>query len=412
MSLPESLEHAASELTNLSDRIRPANGDPHRLLAELEPDQACELLGWILCHEPGAAEELMGAWGETQEGAAVLLAQSEADVPKPGRKLLRKAHHRLRSQGYEVAPSASSAAAPSVRRVAGSDDRWQAAHVSIPDFRGARMGYLVDPHPAGGARLFEVRFDEGRGVLDFKVYTAGRSKVRGFLRSLTEGHSQHLFEVDRTALCALVRRASLAQPADRPLPTGFVEWRSRLFPESVEQQATPGAEARRALAGAAPPATALEDVIEEIRAGRAGPWPPGTTWVSEQMEKGRARVAELADEARAKVIDAWLEQTARALAETSRAGLIARHLEELAWIRWQSERPQEARALIAVADALPVETPDETPDETRDASSDSKSSDDAWSRLAQARVEAIFEPFLEELRGATAAEGDREEEAG
>ena len=251
MSLPESLEHAASELNDLSDRIRPANGDPHRLLNELEPDQAGELLDWILRHEPGPAEELIEAWGESEHGAAVLLAQSEADLPKPARKLLRKAHHRLRSQGYEVAaPSQTPAAAPAIRRLAGHGDRWQAAHVSVPDFRGARMGYLAEPHPAGGARLFEVRFDEGRGILDFKVYNAGRSKVRGFLRSLTEGHSQHLFEVDRGALCALVRRASLAQPTDRPLPTGFVEWRSRLFPESVEKEATPAAAARSALAGA------------------------------------------------------------------------------------------------------------------------------------------------------------------
>lgn len=395
MSLPESLEHAASELNDLSDRIRPANGDPHRLLAELEPDQAGELLGWILRHEPRAAEELIEAWGESEEGAAVLLAQSEADLSKPARKLLRKAHHRLRSQGYEVAaPSQTSLAAPAIRRLAGQGDRWQAAHVSVPDFRGARMGYLAEPHPAGGARLFEVRFDEGRGILDFKVYNAGRSKVRGFLRSLTEGHSQHLFEVDRGALCALVRRASLAQPADRPLPTGFVEWRSRLFPESVEKESTPGAGARSELAGRTPPATALEDVLEEVRAGRLGPWPPGTTWVGERMEEGRARLEGVAGEAREKAIDAWLEQTSVALAEMSPAGLISRHLEEMAWIRWRAEKPDEARALIVVADAVV------------DAESDAGA---AWMRLAKARAEAIFEPFLEELRGAGMAAGDGKE---
>lgn len=402
MSLPESLEHAASELNDLSDRIRPANGDPHRLLAELEADQAGELLTWILRHEPGVAEELIEAWGETEAGASVLLAQREADLPKPARKLLRKAHHRLRSQGYEVAPAEKAAAAPAVRRMGGDEDRWQAAHVSVPDFRGARMGYLAEPHPAGGARLFEVRFDEGRGILDFRVYNAGRSKVRGFLRSLTEGQSQHLFEVDRGALCALVRRASLAQPADRPLPTGFVEWRSRLFPESVEQAPTPGAEARGELAGRTPPATALADVLEEVRAGRLGPWPPGTTWVGERMDEGRARLAGLADGSREKAIDAWLEQTSAALAESSRAGLIARHLEEMAWIRWRAEQPDEARALIAVADAVSDAV---APDAVADAGS---GEDEAWARLARARAEAIFEPFLEELRGAARAAGDGE----
>jgi len=408
MSLPESLEHAASELPNLSDRIRPANGDPHRLLTELEGDQAVELLGWILRHEPGVAEDLVDAWGETEAGTSVLLAQPETDLPKSARKLLRKAHHRLRSQGYEVAPRKTAADAPAVRRIAGPEDRWQAAHLSLPDFRGARMGYLVQPHPAGGARLFEIRFDEGRGILDFKVYNAGRSKVRGFLRSLTGSHARHLFEVDPEALCALVRRASLAQPADRPLPTGFVEWRSRLFPESLEAADTPGTRARRALVGHPSSATALEDVLEEVRAGRLGPWPPGTAWVGERMEQGRAGLAGLTGEAREKAIEAWLEQASVALAEHGGPGLIARHLEEMAWIRWRDERPDEARALIAVADALADTLADAAGSGESERESDGS---EAWARLAQARAEAIFEPFLEELRGTPRAASE-EEEAG
>ena len=40
MSLPESLERAATALPELADAIRPANGDPHRLLDELAPEPA------------------------------------------------------------------------------------------------------------------------------------------------------------------------------------------------------------------------------------------------------------------------------------------------------------------------------------------------------------------------------------
>ncbi|MBW1844346.1 MAG: hypothetical protein JRJ05_08395, partial [Deltaproteobacteria bacterium] len=213
MSLPESLERAASELGGLADQIRPANGDPHRLLDELNTEQAGQLLAWILQEEPDAAGELISVWGDAEAGAAILLAVPDEGIPKAGRKLLRKARHRLRSQGIEVTPPEPPS--KTTRRVTGARDRWQVAHLSTPDFRGARVGYLVDSHPAGGARLFEIRFDEARGILDFKLYNAGRTRVRGFLKSLTEGSGQRLFEVERDPLRALVRRASLAQPIDR-----------------------------------------------------------------------------------------------------------------------------------------------------------------------------------------------------
>ena len=65
MSLPESLERAATELVDLADQIRPANGDPHRLLEELKPDEASDVLVWVLANQPESAEELVEAWGET-----------------------------------------------------------------------------------------------------------------------------------------------------------------------------------------------------------------------------------------------------------------------------------------------------------------------------------------------------------
>jgi hypothetical protein len=240
------------------------------------------------------------------------------------------------------------------------------------------MGYLVDSHPGGGARLFEIRFDEGRGILDFKIYNAGRSKVRGFLRSLTAGSGQRLFEVDRDALRVLVWRASQNQPSDRPLPTSFVEWRTRLFSDDLEKESAPGDLARQAL-GDGELATSLEPSLEEVKQGGLGPWPPKTSWVSDWMEKGHAAVEGLDGEARATAVESWIDEVAASLeAETDRE-LIARHLDELAWIREQSEREDEARRLLSVATALRVDA-------------------EVSKALARARVESLFAPFLTELR--------------
>jgi hypothetical protein len=380
MSLPESLERAASELGGLADQIRPANGDPHRLLDELNAEQAGQLLAWILQEEPDAAEELISVWGEAEAGVAILLAVPDEGIAKTGRKLLRKARHRLRSQGIEVKlPEQQS---KTTRRVSGASDRWQVAHLSTPDFRGARVGYLVDSHPAGGARMFEIRFDEARGILDFKLYNAGRSKVRGFLNSLTKGTGQRLFEVERDPLRALVRRASLAQPIDRPLPTSFVEWRSRLFSDELEGQQTPGDLAREALgttSGEADSTVGLDTTLAEIRNGQLGPWPPKTIWVSDWMRKGREATEGLEGKARAKAIESWLEQVTESLAKETEPKLLLRHLDEMAWIRWKSEAEAGARALLAVSDSV-----------SNDA--------EIMRQVSRARTEGLFAAFLAELR--------------
>ncbi len=391
MSLPDSLERAAGDLPELADQIRPANGDPLRVLEALDAKAAARLLAWVLVEAVDDAEELVEVWGEAEKGIEVLLSADDTGLDKAGRKLLRRARHRLRSQGIEVAAQ-KPPAAREARRALPAVDRWQAAHVSTADFRGTRMGYLAEPHPNGGARLFEMRFDEGRGILDFKIYNAGRSKVRGFLRSLTAGSSERLFEVDRDALRALVWRASRAQPADRPLPTGFVEWRGRLFPDELEKQATPGDLARAALAEADPAATpaatpeeALATTEHEIRAGQLGPWPPPTSWVAERMELGRESLRGLADAARDQAIGSWTDETCEALSAQTDRALLARHLDESAWTRWQSGDEDGARRLLTVATTC-----------VADASA--KSDVAARSSLDRARVESLFEPFLAELR--------------
>ena len=80
------------------------------------------------------------------------------------------------------------------------------------------------------------------------------------------------------AFRALVWRAARAQPVDRPLPTAFVEYRGRLFPEELEKQATPGELAAKAIS-TAPLDAAMTAITDRVRKGELGPWPPTSAWV-------------------------------------------------------------------------------------------------------------------------------------
>ena len=186
----------------------------------------------------------------------------------------------------------------------------------------------------------------------------------------------------RAALCALVRRASLAQPADRPLPTGFIEWRGRLFSQSIENEPTPGALARAALAAeiaSEDSEAALESLLAQIAEGEVGPWPPPTGRVGEWMEQAREAVEGLEAEARIAAIESWLVTVSDDLAAATDPEWLARQLEELAWVRWQSEAPEAARSLVSAADAV-------------------LAGEAVALRVARARAESLFGTFLTELR--------------
>lgn len=268
MSLAAALERAAEALPAEADVIRPANGDPQRLLAGLPREGAVRVLGFLLAEDPEAADELLDAWFELEGGAEAVLAVDEAALPKPGRKLLRRALHQLKSQGMKIEPAAP---APTVARLPRVEDELSAAAVSAPDPLGACLAYLVESHPSGGARLFEIAFAEGQGIVNVEVYSAGRSKVRAFLRELTGRRGLAAVEAPPAAVRALVRRAAKAQPADRPFPTGWREWQAQLG-EAEEGAPTPGEFVRDALGEPGDPLD-LEPALALVREGRVGPWP-------------------------------------------------------------------------------------------------------------------------------------------
>ena len=350
MSLAEALERAATALDADAEAIRPANGDPARLLADLSAEAGARLLGWLLEHERGVAEELAMAWADDARGSGPIGRIDEAALPKDARKTLRRARHRLRSRGVEVSQPAS---APVVARLPRLEDRLEGAFVSALDPLGARIVYLVESNPAGGVRLFELVLDELRGVVECEVYSANRSQARRFMRNLERRQQVSIVAAPETAVRALIARIAAVQPADRPLPPAFAESRSHLTRVPAGSP-TPGGLARAELADEALPAT-LSRAVELVREGRIGPWPPSRERVehaaTQVRESGQSRLI-VSKQQRTEQLGAALAEATDLLLAAADAERAARCFEEAAYVLWKLSQRADAVACLASANDL------------------------------------------------------------
>ncbi len=386
VGLPEGLERAASALPGDADAIRPANGDPSALLRALDVEAATRVLGWLLVHEPEAGAELADSWAEEPDVASGPLTQLRVDsLPKAGRKALSRVRHRLRSRGIELGepePAALVAKLPPI------DEMLETAFLSAVDPRGTRIAYLVESNPTGGVRLFELVLDEERGVIEFEVYATGRSKARQFLRDLRSREKFPAIEAPAEAVRALIQKIAAGQPAARPLPRGFIEFRAHVA-EPKPGALTPGALAQEAL-GAALDAKALARASELVRKHEIGPWPAGVP----VLEKLAERIQELAKSPLV-VSPAARRERAQTLLSEAQAEIFAepagahtaQRFAESAYVLWKSDREEDAKACLAAAQAFRAGNPAENP-------------------VALALLEIVLAPVLESLDQPAPAEAE------
>jgi len=377
LSLARALEAAASALPEHEDAIRPANGDPERLLAALTPPAATTVLAWLLDNHPGDGEELALAWADLEAGTAPLRGVADGPIGKAGRKALRRAQHRLRSRGVELG------AAPVVAHVAmlpKLDDEINVALVSPPDPSGAQLVVVVESSPSGGTRIFQGAVDLERGILEFRVLQANRSQARRLLRDLEGNEALAATEAPRESVAALLARAAEAQPADRALPQAFGEWRSRVA-RAPEGAATPGALARAAVDATSAPSL-LREVAEAVAVGAYGPWPPAFEVLHAVAEKVRdtAKSQLLVDDQQRRAhVDAAIGDALDTRYASPAAERTAARFEELAFAAWKRGRAEEAQRCVAAARAFREQPPRENP-------------------VARALLDRALQPLLDVLR--------------
>ena len=350
IGLPEALERTAMALPADADAIRPANGDPYRLHELLDADAATRVLQWLLENEPLAGGQLAADWADDPElDPAPLLRADLRPLSKVAKKALRRAHHRLRARGVEIAEPAAEKVVATIGKV---EEALSGAVVTAVDPRGSRMAYLVEANPSGGTRIFEVMLDDERGVGAFEIYSAARGKASRFLQNLTRRGDRPAVDVPPDSLRALIARVARHQPANRSAPRGFSEWRSRIT-GVAEGTPTPGMLARDALGVV--DAAAGERALELVRAKTLGPWPPENPALQEMAEKivdlEKSEVA-ASDAARRERIDGILDAAAAELYGEPFASRCAERFEEMAYVNWKWGKEDDARACLAAADAF------------------------------------------------------------
>ncbi len=350
MSLASALEQAAEALPEYADVIRPANGDPERLLQGLDVAGAKRVLQWLLESDPPEGGELAAAWAELDAGSAVVAALDPEAFPKLARKALRRALHRLRSRGVAL-PERE--AAPSVAKLPQLEDDLGGAFLSVPDPSGAELAVRVERNPSGGARILQAAFDWERGVLDFRVFEVNRSQARALLRDIAASAREGFASVAPAVWARVLDRAYASQPAERPAPAAFVEWRGRLV-RGTEAVGLPGDQARAALAPQDEPA-ALRQLAEWIGEGRIGPWPPPAALLEAFGRRVRETLESkllVDDGQRRRQLDALLGDLAEERYRAARGEATALRFETLSYISWKKEKIDEAMVYLSGANVF------------------------------------------------------------
>jgi hypothetical protein len=217
------------------------------------------------------------------------------------------------------------------------------------------MAYIVENDPSGGARLFAVVIDEVRGVRELEVFSAGRSKIKAFIRDCTRREDYPAIEAPIEAVQALIARSAAAQPMDSPVPRTFAEWRTHIA-EPAEGSSTPGELARAALAaGDAGEVGDVGRAAALVRDQSIGPWPPPNETLSEivqRLSEVTEGVVVVSATAKQEQLDRELDEAVDRVFDAAFAGCTANRFEETAYLFWRREALEDARACLAAANAF------------------------------------------------------------
>ena len=298
-------------------------------------------------------ERVTRALGKLGPNAAELMVRAEERaVDRGAQKILRRAVHRLRSQGVEVRlarPERRTGTLPPIET-----EEVAEGFVGPIDPEGHRILVLVwpsSPRRRSAVRLLRLLASDEKGIVHIDSFEGGRSQARALIRELQGRAGGELVPAPVEAVRELARR-SLRLGAPENVPN-VETLRNDLG--ALGEGSTPGELVRRRCEVPSATRGANDEILRRIEQGRVPPWVPrGDTvrdLVGELTKMGQSRILLTPAQQqirRSELIEAGL---GRVFGEHVRER-IATRLEETAYLLGEQGDSVGAGAALAVADEL------------------------------------------------------------
>ena len=310
----------------------------------LGPDTDVPLLEW-LGSQPN--EEAMRLVRELQVGA------NDRAVVKAARRAL----HRLRSLGVDIADSGADDERPFSLAYEPDVVAEAEAHLSGIDGSGTRVLWLLIPSRAGGFRLLEALLDDKEGVRKAEVLAVTRKGFRTHLERLRGSPNLLVGRIDsRRAIESLVAAEALAGSEGLELPASYTKWRGDegrpLFETVKESEAlSPRIYDRLAEQSVSGRPELLDASVKLLDL------PVFSTWAlvgdpaeraAEQIRRAETSRLMINDAQRKEQVEGALREAASGIDSVARQ-LYRRRLEAMAWLLWEAGEQEVAERALAAA---------------------------------------------------------------
>jgi hypothetical protein len=323
-------------------------------LALEQKEKSLEVIGQLAGKGEGLDRAIVNSLAILPEpkSAEILQTMYRQSPNKDLTKAIKKALHRLKTQGIKVAE---------LEPVADIEPVWKPpattqpqAYLSSIDPTGVRIVWLVQPSPGKGLNVFQAVLSESRGIIDFDALEAPRKWLRGLLGRAKENRML-VVEGDYSYAQFLIEEGyQKTQARKRNPPPSYLDWRSTI-----------------GITLSTPPQPLIYQVlkVEEIKAdpdllarsGELHQLPEFQLWVLpiEQAEKYIARGKEATEgrillspqQQKERLNAIFLEAVEELFREEERARY-KRRLEETAYLLYKTQREEEAKKALAAALAL------------------------------------------------------------
>lgn len=179
----------------------------------IDPTLDARLLDWI------------ASLGTPEAGRALQRFLEEAR-DKEQIKQIKKALHRMRSQGVELEEvEAESRAGGFSLALDGGSLQDARAYLTSVDGRGARLVWVMWRAPSGGSRLLQAVIDDTTGVREAEVATVTRQGFRDYVEQMKSNPTVMLAQVSLAqASATLAAAAARTEEAGGELPTAYRKW--------------------------------------------------------------------------------------------------------------------------------------------------------------------------------------------